>query len=499
MEVRKVAELDIKAILNMIKRRLWIIVVCTLISTSTIAFVSQYYIKPTFEASTMLLISRNNDKTAEVISIADIERDSKLVDTYNVIIKSRPIMEKAAERLQASIQLKLKPSTLSAMTNVTRLKTSQVVKITVSYQDYHKAVEIANTITKVAQTEVSQFISEDNIQILELAVDQDNPVPIKPNKKMNIILGFFLGFFTSLGIIFVLAYLNDSIEDEKDVEMIIDVPVLGSIPKTAEGARYLLMDIDQSPHAVVEEVAVTIDLPSRRSTKKLKPMVGWKNGLRDRLGLRKSQHTGNEDDLQDAFRTLRTNLQYSLEKPVHTILVTNPGPGKGNPITAVNLSVSLAQIGKKVLLVDADLRNPRIHQFFRMNNQRGLTNLLLAEIQTPKQVTQKTNVNNLSVITSGPVVHSQELLTSNRMADLLTDLREEYDYILIDAPPIISVSDAQTLAPIVDGVLMIIQSGKTNREILTKAKDVIRMVNGKIIGIVLNHPKNSTTRFVYKS
>jgi non-specific protein-tyrosine kinase len=206
----------------------------------------------------------------------------------------------------------------------------------------------------------------------------------------------------------------------------------------------------------------------------------------------------------EAFRALRTNIQFaSPDKPVHTILATSTSPDDGKSTTVANLAVTFAAAGSPTILVDADLRRPHLHQIFGLPNDAGLTTLIAsmsrggesAQVELPLQETQ---VPNLRVLTSGPVPpNPAEMLASQKMAEVLALLRARADYVLIDTPPVIAVTDAAVLAPRVDGVLLVVNAGKTKRDLAVKARDVLQQVNANVLGVVLNNAKVDKSAYEY--
>ncbi len=168
-------------------------------------------------------------------------------------------------------------------------------------------------------------------------------------------------------------------------------------------------------------------------------------------------------------------------------MVTSPHAGEGKSVTTANLGVALAQAGKRVILISADLRKPRLHQFFRLANHTGLTNVLSGEV-SPWQAVRNTLVENLQVMPSGPVPENPaEMLGSNAMGDLLSVPSEMADYVLVDAAPVLAVADAATLAPLVDAVLFVVDAQRTHRGAVEQARRQLEQVNAKIIGAVLNN------------
>lgn len=189
-----------------------------------------------------------------------------------------------------------------------------------------------------------------------------------------------------------------------------------------------------------------------------------------------------------AFKQLRTNIEFSkIDKDIKTILVTSTKVGEGKSTTSANLAIAFAQTGKKVLLLDADLREPSQHLIFQTSNSGGVT-LLLSQQITLKEAVLPTGVENLYLVPSGPIpASSTEMIRSERMSLLLEELKLVYDVIIIDSPPVLASSDAQIMAVQSDGVMMVVNSGKVKKEALIKAKSHLDMVKARILGAVLNN------------
>jgi non-specific protein-tyrosine kinase len=213
-------------------------------------------------------------------------------------------------------------------------------------------------------------------------------------------------------------------------------------------------------------------------------------------------HTDPRSAAAEAYRTLRTNIQFaSPDKPLRTLLATSTSPEDGKSTTLANLAITLAETGARTLLIDADLRRPAQHALFGLPNEVGLTSLMLGagEALTPSRLpVQATVVANLGVLTSGPLPpNPAELLASRRMGELLTLLAGVADYVLFDSPPIIAVTDAAILAPRVDGVLLVVRAGKTKRDLAIKAKRLLAQVNAPLVGVVLNDASLDTKAYGY--
>ena len=201
--------------------------------------------------------------------------------------------------------------------------------------------------------------------------------------------------------------------------------------------------------------------------------------------------------IAEQYRTIRTNLQYSSEKEIRSIVVTSSNPEEGKSTTVANLAVLFAQQGKKTLLIDGDMRKPTVHYTFHVENLHGLTNVLTKK-ETFSNCIQETNVDSLYVLSTGPIPpNPAELLGSQAMADLMEDAYKKFDIILIDTPPLLAVTDAQVLANKCDGTILVIKSGSTQIDAAMKAKELLLSVNARILGTVLNSMKIQESHYYY--
>ena len=191
--------------------------------------------------------------------------------------------------------------------------------------------------------------------------------------------------------------------------------------------------------------------------------------------------------VSEQFKTIRTNINFSMpDEDLRTIVITSTTPGEGKSTSSSNIAVVFAQSGKKVLLIDGDMRKPTVHYTFKLKNVRGLSNLLTRQYDV-EEVVQNTEIDGLSVITSGPIPpNPAELLASQTMDRLIEGLLEQYDFIIFDAPPVLSVTDAQIMANKCDGTILVVQTAKTEKDNILKAKEVLVASKANMIGVILN-------------
>ncbi|CAH1203827.1 Tyrosine-protein kinase YwqD [Paenibacillus sp. JJ-223] len=203
-----------------------------------------------------------------------------------------------------------------------------------------------------------------------------------------------------------------------------------------------------------------------------------------------------QSNSSEAYRKLRTNIQFSsIDSQIRTIMIASAISGEGKTTTIGNLAVAYAQVGKKVLLMDTDLRKPAVHRMFNVPNHIGLTSVLSSQYQIT-EVLRETGVEGLHVLTSGPIPpNPSEMIGSRKMLALLEDLKEEYDVILFDTPPVLAVSDALIISSLVDGVILVVSAGKVKKDLVKKAKAHLEHVNARILGAALNNVQLSKGQY----
>nr|WP_156112669.1 CpsD/CapB family tyrosine-protein kinase [Halobacillus sp. BBL2006] len=202
--------------------------------------------------------------------------------------------------------------------------------------------------------------------------------------------------------------------------------------------------------------------------------------------------------ISEQFRTIRTNLQFtSIDKDLETMLVTSASPSEGKSITTANTAVVFAQQGKKVLLIDADLRKPTIHYTFRTDNTYGLSNYLVGN-RSIFDLVRESEIENLDILPCGPIPpNPSELLGSRKMEKFIREAKQSYDMVIFDTPPVLAVTDSQVLSRFVDGVMLVVRSKQTEQEAAHKAKELLLKSKANILGAVLNDKDIKSSNYYY--
>lgn len=202
--------------------------------------------------------------------------------------------------------------------------------------------------------------------------------------------------------------------------------------------------------------------------------------------------------ISEQYRTIRTNIEFSsVDKELRSFVVTSAGPGDGKSTTVANIAIVMAQNGQRVLIIDADMRRPTVHYTFSTPNTRGLTNVISKQSSIEDTV-QQTKIENLSIMTCGPIPpNPAELLNSRMMELVLEQALEQFDVIILDAPPVLAVTDAQLLASKVDGTILVTSSGKTEQDEIVQTKELLVKAKANLIGVILNNKPVDEKHYYY--
>jgi capsular exopolysaccharide synthesis family protein len=282
-------------------------------------------------------------------------------------------------------------------------------------------------------------------------------------------VAMLIAFAAGVGLAFLLDYLDDSVRSSDDISRHLGLPTLALIPhQFASEKRKLLPSASRNgPNAVQGSALITLD--DRNS-----PMA-------------------------EAYRHLRTSLLFSSAgKPPQTILVTSAQPSEGKTTTAINTAITLAQADADVIIIDCDLRRPRLHSHFGLENSRGITNYLSGDRDLDSIVRTYDDLPRLKVITSGPIPpNPAELLSSNEMRHLLEELSAKYKHVIIDSPPAISFTDAAIISTLVDGVVLVAMANKSSMHLMRQFKQRVQNMGARIYGVVLNGIKSGSVEYDY--
>jgi len=319
---------------------------------------------------------------------------------------------------------------------------------------------------KMKEAGVSAGLKSNNFRIVDVARVPTSP--IEPNVPRNLGFALMLGLSSGVGLAFLLEGLDNTVRTTEQAQMISGFAPLGMIPLGSRTARVGA----NSKRLVIATSKEAVELVTQ-----VRP----------------------QSQMAESYRALRTSLLLSnLGAPPKVIMITSALPQEGKTTTSINCAVVLAQKGVRVLLIDADLRRPSIHKTLGMGPRSGLSNVLTGSATLEQAITQSSALPNLSVLPAGtPPPNPAELLASTNMRDVLEELRGQYDHIVLDTPPTLSVTDAVVLSPRADAIVLVIRSGQTTKQALRRSRDVLMQVNAKVSGVLLNAVDLSSPDYYY--
>jgi len=321
-----------------------------------------------------------------------------------------------------------------------------------------------------------------NIRIVDKALVPRSP--LSRNTSRNLFIALFLGLFLGVGLSFAIEYLDNTIHDPEELKRLVELPSLGVIPFI-------------SPNGAKDKM-------SSRSGYRSYTQNGYKGGHQigqseikeiEMVNFRFPSHSVSED-----YRTVRTSILFShADSPPKVITFSSSFPEEGKTATTSNVAISFAQLDKKVLLIDGDMRRSRLHKVFKVRNINGLSSYLTGKIDFEKAV-QQTPVQNLYMISSGPIPpNPAELLNSQRMKTLIEEAKKSFDFVLIDSPPVLAVIDPIILSSMSDSTILVVRQGKTNKKAFVKAVEELQKGASRIIGVIFNEVKLSQSGKYYAS
>lgn len=420
--------MDLNTYIQIMGRRKWVILL-TVFSATLVASLGPLITAPTYTAQSQLQVSARRRGSA---SYGDVLQAERMMKTYVEVATSAAVRQELVRVLEIDDEPEI---------NAEILADTELIELTVHHRDPNVAAQVNNMVAEILVTQ-SRRLREFRTYPVSVIVPASVPeTASKLDWSLTLLLGIIAGAVGGVGLAFLIENLDTTLHSPGQIEELVHLKSLAELP------------VNSSKQPIV-----------------------FVNG---------SSH------FSEAYRTLRTNLQgFSSYRQNQVLMVTSAQLGEGTSTTAVNLAIAMAQTKPKVLLVDCNLRNPSVHQILGMPNQIGLSSALI-EGYPSAEVLKRSIRYGMQVITSGPVVRSPvELLASAKMREFLISLREQFDFLILDAPAVLHVTDALTLAPMVDGVALVVGANMVNAQALITARNRLNAMNANLIGVVVNRSEH---------
>ncbi len=428
-------EINLKEFYDYYKKYVLIVIAVVLLCVAGIIAYNVFLKVPMYTTSTTVVLVKNesvSDNTS-TIDQNDINLNQKLVSTYRQIIKSKLVLNQVIKELNLNYSYEK----LYDEVSVKAEDDTEILRITVTDKDPRVAKNIANSVARVFDKEVTQIYNINNVSVIDIAEIPGSPS--NNNLIRDIVLAILVGFVGSSAVIFIIFYFDDTLRDIDTIESEMKASLLAKVYKDNESDDII---VSNRPNALASE----------------------------------------------SIRTLRTNLQFSsIDEELKTILVTSSIPGEGKSFITANLATSFAQDGKKVLIVDCDLRKGRQHKIFGASSKIGLSGLLLNDIKKYKDYVVETKIKNLYLIPRGVLPpNPSELLNSKKNENLISELSKNYDLVILDGAPIAGLSDSLILSSLVDKTILVSAINSTPKTELKNALKSLENVGAKLAGVIAN-------------
>lgn len=467
---------DLQRILNVLMKKAWRIGFISVLTAVIVLAGTLLLITPTYEASAMFYVNNSSEKADESqnsISSSDISAAENLVNSYIIILQTQETMEMVIA--QSNVDRSV-PELLN-MISAGAVNSTQVLEVVVTSTDPQEAAQIAEAISTVLPARISDIILGTSAKVVDTV--QVPTEPSSPSYVKNTVLGFLIGMMLSVGVITLQEILDIRIRSEEDIAQTCRYPVLITVPDmTAPSKGGTYSSAQKAKKAAAHGKA--------RQSNFIGPNISF--------------------SAAEAYKLLRTKLQFSFtdtDNGGRVIGVSSAVAGEGKSLTAANLAYALSELGKKVLLIDCDMRLPTLAQKMGLQNQRGLSSYLTGQCKLDELIQYcgiKDHEKDFHVITAGQIPPNPvELLSSKRMAHALETVRKFYDYVILDFPPVGEVSDAVTVSRETDGMLLVVHQNHCDRMVLTDAISQFEFVGAKILGVIYNGAANHLGKYGKKN
>ena len=429
------------------------------------------------------LLQTNNKKTGHIAQLNKRieEKRNELIEL--ILISALP--KDYLPESEKSILIKIKEKKITEEINLFTLKNREnyYQRLIDNYKKKHPnmwehAIELArlqraktiyenmyNFLVKTSEeAKIKSATGTGGIRIIDPAGVPNTPISVKTAK--NLMLGFIFGIMCGFGLAVLLEYFDNTFKTSEEITSLLKLPVLAVVPTI------------RKKYQKIKIITSVINSTEKKDNNH--------KHIDDKINL--LTNIKSSSPIFESYRSLRTNLQFTqVDKPLRSILITSSGPNEGKTLTSANLAISYAELGKKTLIIDCDLRKPRVHKMFGIKKAPGLVDHLLMDTDL-ETVTHKTQTTNLSVMSCGKTPpNPTEILSSHKFLQFLKDIQEKYDLVIVDSSPIIAVTDPMILSALLDGVILVIKFSHTNKRMAVDAKENLRIARANIIGTILNN------------
>ena len=477
-----VLEIDLIKLFRLFLSKIHIIIICAFLCASAAFGYSSYFIKPKYQSTAYIYVNNSNVSIGGAslsLSSADLSASQKLVDTYIVILETRNTLETVISKANLNYDY----AQLKGMISASAVNGTEIFSVTATSTDPEEAKLIVNTIAEVFPDKVVNIVTGTSAKIVDYGVV--NRKKVEPSVTKYSLIGGVIGALLACFVIFMRSILDNTIRSEEQVSSSYDVPVLAVIPDLfgdkSKGSYYYYYEEGDEKKKKKKK---------RRKKKKLDEATNEGNNP----AFFESFHF----DAKEAHNLLRTNLQFTLpnDNKCKVIGVTSAIRGEGKSTTSISLAYTLAQSNSKVLLIDGDLRLPSIGTKLNIKNRVGLSDFIIGKATAQDVINTYKESNYFHIMLSGSIPpNPSELLGSEGMANALAGLRNFFDYIVVDLPPVNIVTDALVIREMVDGYIIVVRENYSDKYMLADCMRQVEFIEANILGFVITDSTGGATYY----
>lgn len=475
---------DIRQLISLLLSKIWLIIVCAILFGTCSFLYTKFLVPLKYESYTSLYVrsdrvtatSTTQEENTNSVNLSNLTFSKSLVDTYVVVLKSNSVMDKIGnllvlefdeETLSSVFRIqdgRIDTNSIKSCFTMTSIEETEAMKISAVTTDPEISAALCNMMAQVAPDFLIRVVGAGSVEVIDPAVP--NYTPVSASAVKNALLGALVGIVVAAGLIFVVDFFDDTVKTSDELSEMFDKAVLGDVQKV-----------------------VTDDDNKKKKKKKGESSRQPRMLLVDKVV---------PFNVVESYKSIRTNIMFALGTSDKKIIaISSPNPSEGKSTASANIALAFAQTNSRVLLIDADMRKSVQHKTFKLSNTKGLSTLIV-NMSTPEESIKSDVMENLDVLTSGPMPpNPSELLSSDQYAALIRKLAKQYDYIIIDTPPINVVSDALVMTNSVSGVVLVVKHKMSTYDDIAESLKQLEFAGANMLGFVLNDVQGSRRGYYY--
>lgn len=460
-------EIDLLELFKVLLSKWWILVICLAVGGLLGFSASKIVMDPMYEAYTTMYVKSSIASAPEQegnIEQSELTTSRSLVGTYVAVLESNTVMSKVGEGLMEECKKEdlekvfslndgiITPKAIRSHFTMSSVDDTEVMKISATTEDPNVSAAMCNILAEVAPESLERVVGAGSVEVIDTAAP--NPNPVSPNIPRNTLLGALIGFILAAGVIILLSFLDDTVQKSEEIREQFDKPILGEVqrmfPQKEQKKKKKKQDFNVEARKLLTDERIPFNV-------------------------------------KESYKSIRTNVMFALgTSGKKSIAVSSINPGEGKSTTAANIAIAFSQTGSKVLLIDADMRKPVQQNTFKVKNSEGLSTLIIGESTLDESI-RKEVAAHLDLLPSGPIPpNPSELLASEQFAALMEGFEKEYDYVVLDTPPIHVVTDAMAMKDVISGILLVLRHGVTRNQEVFECMRRIDFADASLLGFVLN-------------